>query len=74
MSLINVLNSRQHLNSAIERMYTKKEHDLLKLQERLKDLGPGNVLNRGFTILRQLDGELMSSAFDLKQACSSKPY
>jgi|JI9StandDraft_1071089.scaffolds.fasta_scaffold08930_4 exodeoxyribonuclease VII large subunit len=66
MSLINVLNSRQHLNSAIERMYTKKEHDLLKLQERLKDLGPGNVLNRGFTILRQLDGELMSSAFDLK--------
>lgn len=24
MSLINVLNSRQHLNSAIERMYTKK--------------------------------------------------
>ncbi|OPZ90037.1 MAG: exodeoxyribonuclease VII large subunit [bacterium ADurb.Bin425] len=66
LSLANVQRNRQKLDTAIDRLLSKQEHELVKLTERLKDLGPGNVLSRGFSILRGLAGNVITDVGSLK--------
>jgi len=66
LSLANVQRNKQILTGSIDRLLAKQEHQFLKLRERLKDLGPGSVLSRGFSILRSLEGNVISDAGDLK--------
>ncbi|HNA74552.1 MAG TPA: exodeoxyribonuclease VII large subunit, partial [Candidatus Obscuribacter sp.] len=66
LSLANVQRNKQILTGSIDRLVAKQEHQFLKLRERLKDLGPGSVLSRGFSILRSLEGNVISEAGDLK--------
>lgn len=66
LSLANVQRNRQKLDTAIDRLLSRQEHELIKLTERLKDLGPGNVLSRGFSILRGLTGNVITDVGSLK--------
>lgn len=65
LSLANVQRNKQFLTGSIDRLLARQEHQFLKLSERLKDLGPGSVLSRGFSILRSLEGNVISEAGDL---------
>lgn len=66
LAMANVQRNKQTLTGSLDRLFSKKEHELLKLQERLKDLGPSSVLNRGFSILRSLDGALIVDVRSIK--------
>lgn len=66
LAMANVQRNKQTLTGSVDRLFSKKEHELLKLQERLKDLGPSSVLNRGFSILRSLDGALIVDVRSIK--------
>ncbi|MBX9942429.1 MAG: exodeoxyribonuclease VII large subunit [Candidatus Obscuribacterales bacterium] len=66
LSLANVQRNRQKLDTAIDRLLSRQEHELIKLTERLRDLGPGNVLSRGFSILRGLTGNVVTDVGSLK--------
>lgn len=66
LALANVQRNKQTLTGSVDRLFSHKEHELIKLQERLKDLGPSSVLNRGFSILRSLDGALIVDVRSIK--------
>lgn len=66
LAMANVQRNKQTLTGSLDILFSKKEHELLKLQERLKDLGPSSVLNRGFSILRSLDGALIVDVRSIK--------
>lgn len=66
LALANVQRNKQTLTGSVDRLFSRKEHELIKLQERLKDLGPSSVLNRGFSILRSLDGALIVDVRNIK--------
>lgn len=66
LAYANVLSRRQHLVTSIDKLFAKSQYELNKLKERLSDLGPGNVLARGFSIVRRAGGEVFTSASDLK--------
>lgn len=66
LAYANILSRRQHLITSIDKLFASRQYELGKLRERLSDLGPGNVLARGFSIVRRAGGEVFTSASELK--------
>jgi exodeoxyribonuclease VII large subunit len=66
LAAVNVERRRQHITNRIERLLDAKRHKLHQLSEKLQALGPENVFARGFSVMRSLDGHLITDASSLR--------
>ncbi len=59
---------RKDALSSLEKLLTKNKHRHIAANEKLTTLGPKNVMNRGFSIIRKLDdGQVIRSFAQVKQ-------
>ncbi len=64
---LNVANLKARLISRMAAIYTQNYHRFEQCQHKLANLGPVNVLKRGFAILRKLDGDIVKSAASMNK-------
>lgn len=66
LASVNVSRRRQHITNCIEKLLASNNHKVKQLREKLYALGPDNVMSRGFSVLRTLDGKIITQAENLK--------
>jgi exodeoxyribonuclease VII large subunit len=66
LAAANVVRSRVHLTNRIDRLLADKRHRFQELHETLAALGPKNVMSRGFSVIRDSHGKVLTSAADIK--------
>jgi len=59
---LRILNIQDRLLTTIDRLVTSSRFKLEHSHEKLKSLGPVNVLNRGFSLVRKQNGEIIRQA------------
>ncbi len=65
LASVNVSRRRQHITNCIERLLAANNYKVKELKEKLYALGPDNVMARGFSVLRTLDGKIVTRAENL---------
>lgn len=66
LAAANVVRSRLHLTTRIDKLLAEKRHRFQELNETLAALGPKNVMARGFSVLRTSDGRVLTNAADIQ--------